>query len=448
MKRLMVPLYFVLGLLVVPRIVGAVELTGEVVTEAGQGLPARVTVYNAQTRQSAITYTTPLGKFSLEAPDGAARVWASHGPEWSIAEQNVAEDGPKELRFVLRRLVDMPARGYYGADMHMHSTASDGKQSPTEVAYACQAEGLQVAALTDHWQVRGHAEWLAQKTAGFLPLGGQENSTGMGHIVGVNTTEGIQRPDPISAAGILDIFRQIHAQGGFAILAHPNVPGMNYQAPEVTGYDAMEIMNGSIAPYGPVFDMLQARTSWHCMLSQGCRVPVVGDSDNHDVLNGTGRKVLLGPTELQKIDRRLALLSRLLDYEKTIAPWAWKTHSGTYRTYLQLEQITPEAVQAAVKAGNGFVTDGPLLLATLDGRGPGADIVVGDRGSVTLKAEVLANRPLDKLVVVVNGTPAATVQTNAAEMQVTVPVKAGDWVTAELYGEWPEFATTNAWYVK
>ncbi|MEN6301762.1 MAG: hypothetical protein ABFD96_03515, partial [Armatimonadia bacterium] len=109
---------------------------------------------------------------------------------------------------------------------------------------------------------------------------------------------------------------------------------------------------------------------------------------------------------------------------------------------------TPEAVQAAVKAGNGFVTDGPLLLATLDGKGPGSDIVVGDRGSVTLKAEVFANRPLDKLVIVVNGAPAATLQSKAAEMQVTVPVKAGDWVTAELYGEWPEFATTNAWYVK
>ena len=448
MKRLMVLLYFAVGLLVTPQIVSGAELTGVVVNEAGQGLPARVTAYNAQTRQSAITYTTPLGRFSLEAPDGALRVWASHGPEWSIVEQNVAEGGAAELRFVLRRLVDMPARGYYGADLHMHSTASDGKQPPIEVAYACQAEGLQVAALTDHWAVAGHGEWLAQKTADFLPLGGQEDDTGMGHILGINTPQVTKRPEPISAAGILDIFQQIHAQGGLAIIAHPNVPGMNYQTPEIRDYDAIEIMNGSIAPYGPVFDMLQARTSWHCMLSQGCRVPVVGDSDNHDVLNRTGCRALLGPAELQKMDRRLALLSRLLDYEKIMVPWAWKTHSGTYRTYLQLGQITPEAVEAAVKAGNGFVTDGPLLLATLDGKGPGSDIVVGDRGSVTLKAEVFANRPLDKLVIVVNGAPAATLESKAAEMQVTVPVKAGDWVTAELYGEWPEFATTNAWYVK
>ncbi|MEN6547743.1 MAG: hypothetical protein ABFE07_17045, partial [Armatimonadia bacterium] len=96
MKRLMVPLYFVLGLLVAPQIVTAAALTGEVVSEADQSLPARVTAYNAETRQAVVTYTTPLGKFCLQAPEGPLRVWASHGPEWTIAEQSVAADGPRE----------------------------------------------------------------------------------------------------------------------------------------------------------------------------------------------------------------------------------------------------------------------------------------------------------------------------------------------------------------
>jgi hypothetical protein len=33
-------------------------------------------------------------------------------------------------------------------------------------------------------------------------------------------------------------------------------------------------------------------------------------------------------------------------------------------------------------------------------------------------------------------------------VKLAVPVKQGDWVTVELYGPWPEFATTNAWYIR
>ena len=40
------------------------------------------------------------------------------------------------------------------------------------------------------------------------------------------------------------------------------------------------------------------------------------------------------------------------------------------------------------------------------------------------------------------------VSTSTAQTAVTVPVRSGDWVVAELYGQWPEFATTNAWYIR
>ena len=37
---------------------------------------------------------------------------------------------------------------------------------------------------------------------------------------------------------------------------------------------------------------------------------------------------------------------------------------------------------------------------------------------------------------------------SVAQTAVTVPVRPGDRVVAELYGQWPEFATTNAWYIQ
>ena len=52
------------------------------------------------------------------------------------------------------------------ADLHCHSTASDGTGPPAEVMARARAAGLDVIALTDHDTVAGHAE-----AAGALPAG-------------------------------------------------------------------------------------------------------------------------------------------------------------------------------------------------------------------------------------------------------------------------------------
>jgi len=51
-------------------------------------------------------------------------------------------------------------------DLHTHSTASDGTDTPAELVRAAAAAGLDVVALTDHDTVAGHAE-----AAGALPEG-------------------------------------------------------------------------------------------------------------------------------------------------------------------------------------------------------------------------------------------------------------------------------------
>ncbi len=422
------------------------DLSGQVKAATGEPVPARLLILNPDTRASVVLYTDPQGNFKSEVPDGGLRVVATHGPEWTIAECEAR--GGDRLDLVLTRLVDMPARGYYGADFHMHSTVSDGKQIPAEVAFHCQIEGLQIAALTDHHQVAQQEPWLATANDAFLPLRGQEFSTQFGHVVGVNTPSLIQKV-MTTAQDFLDVFQAIHAQGGFAIVAHPCAPTMNYQAPQIHDYDAYEILNGSIPPYGGIFDMVQARKAWHTLLSQGLRVAAVGDSDNHDNLNALGRSLLEHPEKVAQMDRRAAMLMRMVDVEKTLVPWGWKgLHPGFYRTYLQLPEKTPEAVRAAVKAGRGFVTNGPLLVATLDDQPPGSQTAANGRETIPFRAEVFANRPLERLVLVVNGQETVTLQSNAARLEATLPLKAGDWVTAELYGQWPEFATTNAWCVE
>ncbi|MQS13889.1 PHP domain-containing protein [Streptomyces kaniharaensis] len=54
-------------------------------------------------------------------------------------------------------------------DLHAHSTASDGTDSPAELVAAAVAAGLDVVALTDHDTVAGHAR--AAKAVHALPAG-------------------------------------------------------------------------------------------------------------------------------------------------------------------------------------------------------------------------------------------------------------------------------------
>ena len=54
------------------------------------------------------------------------------------------------------------------ADLHVHSSASDGTDPPAEVMRRAALAGLDVVALTDHDTVAGHAE--ARAAAGPVTL--------------------------------------------------------------------------------------------------------------------------------------------------------------------------------------------------------------------------------------------------------------------------------------
>jgi 3',5'-nucleoside bisphosphate phosphatase len=55
-------------------------------------------------------------------------------------------------------------------DLHCHSTASDGTDSPAELVRAAAAAGLDVVAVTDHDTVGGHAEAVKELAAVERPL--------------------------------------------------------------------------------------------------------------------------------------------------------------------------------------------------------------------------------------------------------------------------------------
>ena len=425
----------------------------EVTAETGEPLPARVVV----TRQGTPTpdlyvfFTDREGRCRLEGvPDGPATLEVNHGPEWAIQTLTVTLDGQSEraLPVRLKRLYDLPAHGYYQGDSHMHSTFSDGKQTPEEVAYHCRCEGLQWAFLTDHNGVQGHAAFQSQAAPGFLPLGGDEVTTAKGHILALGVTTRISPDVSHGADDCRRIFREIHDQGGVAILAHPTAPFMGYRSWEVEGYDGLEILNGSLPPYGGMFDALQARTRWHRLLSEGKRLPALGDSDNHDNTMGLVRDVLRDPQGAVKREPLLQVVWNMPDRDRLLIPWALKgVYPGIYRTCLKLPELTQAAVLAAIKQGRGVVTNGPLLVATVNGTDPGSEI----KGpSAQIRYEAVGNRGLDRLVVLADGKQVQSVDLSGQETksgELSVDLGTAKWLALELYGKWPDFATTNAWYV-
>ncbi len=67
---------------------------------------------------------------------------------------------------------------FYGVDLHMHSTASDGALAPAEVVALCALRGVKLMALTDHDTVAGVSEAAAAASRqGIRLLPGAELST-------------------------------------------------------------------------------------------------------------------------------------------------------------------------------------------------------------------------------------------------------------------------------
>ncbi|MFQ6132464.1 MAG: CehA/McbA family metallohydrolase [Armatimonadota bacterium] len=428
-------------------------LSGSVLDEAGRPLWARVTVGPTAEEALAVGFTDEDGRFGLPSPPGKVVVTASRGPEWEPQEAVLdLPPGGARCQLRLRRLVDMAGLGWYGGDGHMHSTHSDGEHPPEVVARAARCEGLSWAVLTDHNSLAGGQEWLSQRAADFLPILGEEISTDLGHLVAWGLSElvdwRVQRPE-----GLRGVFEAVHRQGALLFLAHPVMPtASKYQGWDVEGYDGLEVFNAALPPYGGIFDLLQARKRWYRLLSEGRRVVGVANSDCHDPYKRVVREAL---ADLDAAKEKYPQVALGLAFGGPQAlPYARRSYYlGSARNYVQASQLSQQAILAAVRQQRMFVTTGPLILATLEGQHPGTEIKLtatrqGQRGRLEYRA--VSNQDLEKLVVVMDGEPRATVDLTGereASGELLLDLAGARWATVECYGQWPGVAVTNPWYM-
>jgi predicted metal-dependent phosphoesterase TrpH len=172
------------------------------------------------------------------------------------------------------------------ADLHMHTSASDGWPSPQQLVDHARRLSLDVIAVTDHDTIDGalRAAAHAAKLGRLQVIVGEEVSSLDGHILGLFLERRIA-PGMSAAATVL----AIHEQGGLAIAAHPywrtqrsrgrTVHGLGWLAAKLD-FDAIEVENGTPGFY--VFNQMAHR------LSVGLGCAETGSSDAH-ILDAVGR---------------------------------------------------------------------------------------------------------------------------------------------------------------
>jgi len=155
--------------------------------------------------------------------------------------------------------------------MHVHTSYSDSNGSVSEVLKEAQRKGLDGVAITDHKTIRGAYEALRRRGR-LLVIPGQEVKTKRCEILALGIREEIKDNLPI-----LEVIKEIHAQGGLAIIPHPTVPffsGLNEKAMSGLPIDGIEVFS-SIIPL-PWYFLRK-----NLELAHKLRMPIVAGSDSH-----------------------------------------------------------------------------------------------------------------------------------------------------------------------
>jgi predicted metal-dependent phosphoesterase TrpH len=233
------------------------------------------------------------------------------------------------LRGRRRRLAQAIGR----ADLHVHTSWSDGSQDPEAIVRAA-AGRVDVVAVTDHDEIRGavRARDFARThpELGVEVVVGAEVSTLNGHLLGLY----LEAPVPPHRPALETIAR-IHDQGGLAVAAHPFHPyrggarGHRTLAtllPDLP-VDAIEIVNNA-----GVWSWLY--NAWAAARNVEWLFPVTGGSDAHDVWY-LGSAVTRFPGRDAHALRRGLLAGRT----RAQVDWCWSADKLPRHLHLQFRSL-------------------------------------------------------------------------------------------------------------
>lgn len=134
----------------------------------------------------------------------------------------------------------LPPTVAYGA-YHVHTSVSDGRSTPDEVAAAAKQAGLRFLIFTDHGDGTRTPDPPTYRH-GVLCIDAVEISTDAGHVVAI----GLTAPAPYRLGGTGEsVIEDIRRLGGWAVVAHPDSPKpeLAWRGPRSLGVDGIEWIN-------------------------------------------------------------------------------------------------------------------------------------------------------------------------------------------------------------
>ena len=104
------------------------------------------------------------------------------------------------------------------------------------------------------------------------------------------------------------------------------------------------------------------------------------------------------------------------------------------RVFVQVEgDFTYDTWIAGLRAGRTFISNGPLLEFSVDGKQPGATLQASER--LRVKARAISRLPFDRLQIVQDGVVVAeqvAVNRREATLEREIPVEQGGWIAARI----------------
>jgi predicted metal-dependent phosphoesterase TrpH len=254
-----------------------------------------------------------------------------------------------------RKLEPQPARtfpvrkepGWYRGDLHCHTFHSDAKGSPELLHTAARQAGLDFLAIADHNTITQRRYFHPHSSPDLVFVRAMEVTTAEGHanVYGVNEWIDFRMTRRSDAHTLA---RLVHEKGGLLSINHDKPPiAWDYEMPEA---DCQEVWQSTWMAWNWI-----ALDRWQQRLASGRRLSAIGGSDYHqpDQLMPEGPLVLARPT-----------------------------------TVLWLPELSEDAVLAAMKAGQGYITEsptGPTLAMTVDGQNMGSIVTEAHTACAEIK---------------------------------------------------------------
>ena len=363
-----------------------------------------------------VVYQTS-GDFFIDLPAGRWRIAASHGMEFVpvIEELEVAGERELEKTLVLRRWIDLPARGWWSGDVHVHHPSTEAAHREFLMNYAI-AEDVHVVNLlemghhtgTEFAQAGFGRKFRVQRGSYALVSGQEDPRSTFGHIIGLNLQAMVR---DTATYDFYDVtFRGVHAQKdalvGFAHFA----------------------WNGCDLPRG---------FPWFV---------TTGEIDFIELLQF-------------RMENRLEYAEYLnLGFRLTAAAGSdtpWGSTIGEVRTFVHTgKAFDVDDWFRNFKAGHTFVSNGPALEFTVDGALPGTELnhAAGDR--VQIRARVVGHPGIGlptELRVEGPGGVVKEIKSNAGDPELTLElthrVDSSQWLMASAACDNRAVANTTPVYV-